>query len=280
MLIQPKPKALTVLALAAAMSPWTVRAWGQAAPPAQPPAEAPAQPEQAPAQPAAPEAGAEGLKPPAPLEPVKLLPDLPTVPVRRGATQYNVRMVDASLLPRDKPGIWVYDLAFKPLRMRTVEVPGKGRKQIHYLVYRVVNRTGKPHELVPQFTLVTDTGKRYEEAVLPNAVKIIQAREDPSIPLLGAVDVAGVLPPSTKEGVDNAVFGVAMWDDVDPKADRMSIFVRGLSDGYKQVDAPDGGKPVTKYKTLRIDLVRRGDDRNLNEREIELADPSYEWVYW
>ena len=220
------------------------------------------------------------LESPAELEKVVLLPTLSTVPVRRGAPAFNVQMVDASLLPRDKQGIWVLDFAFKPLRMKTIDVPNKGRRHVHYLYYRVVNRTGEAREFVPQFTLVTEGGKRYEEAVLPQAVGLIRAREDASIPLLGAVDVSGVIPPSKKEGVDDAVFGVAMWDNVDPAADRMSIYVRGLSDGYQQVTPPDGGKAVTKYKTLKIDLIRRGDEHNLNEKEILLAEPAYEWVYW
>src|SRR5262245_25232418 len=38
-----------------------------------------------------------------------------------------------------KPGIWVLDFAYKPVRVRTVEIPGKGRRQIYYLYYRVVN---------------------------------------------------------------------------------------------------------------------------------------------
>jgi hypothetical protein len=219
-------------------------------------------------------------KGPDPIPQATLLPTLKTIPVHKGAPAFNVQHVDASLLPRDKQGIWVLDFAFKPLRMITVEVPGRGRRQVHYLGYRVVNRTGQPREFVPQFTLLTDTGKRYEEAVLPKAVRLIQEREDGSIPLLGAVDIAGVIPPSTKEGVDDAVFGVAMWDGVDPHADRMSIYVRGLSDGYQQVTPADGGKPTVKYKTLRIDLIRRGDARNLNEKEIQLNDPSYEWIYW
>src|SRR5262249_33696449 len=92
---------------------------------------------------------APALTGPDPLPEVTLLPTLPTVPVRRGAPSFNVHMVDASLLPRDRPGIWVLDFAFKPLRMITVEVPGKGRRQIHYLYYRVVNHTGKPREFVP-----------------------------------------------------------------------------------------------------------------------------------
>lgn len=227
------------------------------------------------------DASPDGALPgPPPLEKVNLLPPLTTVPVRSDAPAFNVKSVDASLLPRDKEGIWVLNFAFKPLRMISVEVPGKGRRQVHYLPYRVVNRTGEPRDLVPQFILLTDTGKRYEEAVIPKAVKIIQAREDPTIPLLGAVEIAGVIPPSTKEGVDDAVFGVAIWDGVDPDADRMSIYVRGLSDGYVEVPATDGGKPRVRYKTLRIDLIRRGDNRNLNEKEIELAEPPFEWVYW
>lgn len=229
-------------------------------------------------KPEAPPAVARESPPEIPVD--KILPDLPTVPVRRGATAYNVKMVDASVLPRDKEGIWVLDIAYKPLRMYTIDGPDKGRRQVHYLYYKVVNRTGQPRQFVPQFTLVTDTGQRLEEAVLPKAVKLIQAREDPTYNLLGAVDVAGMIPPSTKEGVDDAVYGVAIWEGVDPKADRMSIYVRGLSDGYHEMKAPDSDKPVIRYKTLRIDLIRRGDHRNLNEKEIQLADPPHEWIYW
>lgn len=227
-----------------------------------------------------PRVAAAPLPVPPPVPPLKLDPVLATTPVRRGQQGPNVQMVDASLLPRDKQGIWVLNFAFKPMRMRTVDIPGKGRRQVHYLYYRVVNRTGQPREFVPQFTVITDSKRRFEESVIPKAVPLIQNREDPTIKVLGAVDVAGVLPPSTKQTVDDAVFGVALWDGIDPNADRMSIYVRGLSDGYQDGSSADGGKPVTKYKTLRIDLIRRGDARNLNEKEITLAEPPYEWVYW
>jgi hypothetical protein len=188
-------------------------------------------------------------------------------------------MVDASLLPRDKQGIWVVDFAFKPVRLRTIDTD-KGRRTIHYLYYRVINHTGKPRTFVPQFSLVTDTGQRLEDAVIPQAIPIIQAREDASVPLRGAVDIMGILPPSTKEGIDDAVYGVAVWDGVDPKADRFRIYVRGLSDGYQVVPGPEGSNPVVRYKTLQIEFIRRGDAHDLNEKEIQLNDPPYEWVYW
>lgn len=229
---------------------------------------------------------------PEPTPPATLGPVLPTHPVRRTAGGFvnqangkqvlNERWVDASLLPRDKQGIWVFDFAFRPIRIVTVDIPGKGRRQLHYMYYQVINRTGKPRMFVPQFTLITDTGKRYEDSVIPKAVELVQTREDPAIKLLGAVSVMGIVPESKKAGIDDAVFGVAIWEDVDPHADKFSVYVRGLSDGFVQADVPPEGsaKAPAKYKTLRIDFIRRGDQFDLKEREIQLLDPPYEWIYW
>ena len=209
-----------------------------------------------------------------------LVPDLRTLPVPHDRNVFNVQLVNAALIPRDKDGIWVLDFAFKPLRIKTVEIPGKGRKQVHYLYYKVTNRTGKPRMFVPEFIMVNEQGQKFPDNVVPQAVPLIQAREDATVPLLGAVNIMGMIPPSTKPEIDDSVFGVATWEKWDPKSDRFSIFVRGLSDGYKEVVDPTTNKPTTKYKTLRIDFIRRGDEHHLNEKEIYLNDPPYEWVYW
>lgn len=221
----------------------------------------------------------EDLKKPEEIPEFKLDRVLPTVAVAHDRPKYNVEMVSAAPLPRDKQGIWVLDFSFKKLRIVTVDIPGKGRRQVHYLYYKVVNRTGAPRMFAPQFIMVNEKDQRFEDTVLPQAIPVIRTREDGAIPLLGAVDVVGMIPPSTKAHIDDAVFGVAVWDKWDPHSDRYSIYVRGLSDGYKEVPN-ETGKPVAKYKTLRIDFIRRGDEHNLNEKEIELRDPAYEWVYW
>jgi hypothetical protein len=222
----------------------------------------------------------EKLPGPPTLADVTLVPDLRTIPVPHDRTVFNVQLVNAALIPRDKDGIWVLDFAFKPLRIRTVEIPGKGRRQVHYLYYKVTNRTGKPRVFVPEFIMVNELGQKFVDNVVPQAVPLIQAREDATIPLLGAVNVMGVIPSSTKPDVDDSVFGLATWDKWDPRSDRFSIYVRGLSDGYKELPAASGGKSTVKYKTLRIDFIRRGDQHNLNEKEINLNDPPYEWIYW
>ena len=85
--------------------------------------------------------------------------------------------------------------------------------------------------------MVNEAGQKFEDNVIPQAIPLIQAREDATIPLLGAVNIMGMIPPSTKPDVDDAVFGVATWDKWDPKSDRFSIYVRGLSDGYKEIPA-------------------------------------------
>ncbi len=226
--------------------------------------------------------GTLNLPSPKPVLEEQLVPMLQTVPVRHDLPRrsYNYQLINTALLPRDKEGIWVLDFAFKPLRIRDVEIPGKGRRPVYYLYYRVVNRTGKPRMFVPQFTMVNEEGKRFEDQIIPEVLPVIQAREDPTVPVLGAASIMGIIPPSTKQGVDDAVFGAAVWEKWDPKSDRFSIYVRGLTDGYKEMPNPAGGKPVVKYKTLRIDFIRRGDERNISEKEIELGDPAYEWVYW
>ncbi len=217
---------------------------------------------------------------PEPIKEVALGETLATHPIPRTVPGPSWIAVDPSPMPLDRKDIWILEFAFKPLRMIDVDIPGKGRRKVHYLYYRVVNRSGKPRMFVPQFTLVTDNGKRYGDSVLPQAVKNIQAREDPTKDLLGAVTVTGMIPPSTKNGVDDAVFGVAVWDNVDLAANGYKIFVQGLSDGYYEVKPPDDGKPYTRYKAVRIDFARPGDEFKANEREIRLLDPPYEWVYY
>jgi hypothetical protein len=232
--------------------------------------------------------GGEKLPGPPEVPKVQLGPVLSTVPERAGSApfRYNVSVVDTRRLPKDQQSIWVLDFAYLPIRIVTVDIPGKGRRQVYYMYYRVMNRTGEPRMFVPQFTIVTDTGKRHEDQVIPEAVKVIQAREKVEIALRGAVDIVGILPVSgTKEGIDDVVYGVAVWDGIDPQADAFKVYVRGLSNGYREVTppTPEGGQPAApriEHKTLQINYLRPGDEQNVHEREIRPGDPPYEWVYW
>ena len=80
--------------------------------------------------------------------------------------------------------------------------------------------------------------------------------------------------------IDRGVWGVAMWEDVDPQIDFFSIYVRGLSNASRWTDpearsswATPGTGPQFTYKTLQLNFWRPGDEMAPNEREIRFGAP-------
>ena len=89
-----------------------------------------------------------------------------------------------------------------------------------------------------------------------------------------------MIPPSTKEGVDDAVYGVAIWDNVDFDADSFKVFVRGLSDGYQDRPA-SGGRQALHPLQGPPDRLPESRRRPEAERAGDPpGDPPYDWVYY
>jgi hypothetical protein len=227
--------------------------------------------------------------------------------------------------------VWCLELSFKPLRMMVVDIPqasGKmQRKLVWYLVYRVrntgvaiapveqddgnfttINAAAQPHRFIPQFVLASqDTDsqgnrvrKEYLDRIVPAAMPAIQRREMPRGELLNSAEMAEqVLEPENGRML-GGLWGVAIWEDVDPEIDFFSVFVGGLTNAYRWQDAPEGfraGDPSGKgrtflRKTLQLNFWRPGDELAENEREIRFgAAPrraaaygttegvAYRWVY-
>lgn len=226
--------------------------------------------------------------------------------------------------------VWCLEFAFKPLRMIEVDVPQPTgrvqRKLIWYMVYRVRNTgaglAGQVKEdgtfetvakatdevrFLPELVLVSNdrsggerVRKAYLDRIVPAALGPIQQRELPRGVLLNSADVPlqqlKVEAGRTQEGV----WGVAMWEDVDPQIDFFSIYVRGLSNGVEWTDPPGafkvGNPPGTgrkfTYKTLQLNFWRPGDDIGENEREVRFGPApergafydsgegvAYRWIY-
>jgi hypothetical protein len=232
-------------------------------------------------------------------------------------------LYDMSAETRFQRAIWCLEFSFKPLRMIHVDVPqpsGKmQRKLVWYLVYRVKNtgqqlvpsakdplvitleKTDQAVRFQPSFVLQCyEYPKAYLDRLIPVAIGPIQRREDPNRPLLNSVQMAAQDIPVSSDRVDRSVWGVATWEDIDPRIDFFSIFVQGLTNAYRWVDPPGvyrPGDPPGKgrqftYKTLQLDFWRPGDKYNLSEREIHFGTPEgeakkygvdegvdYVWVY-
>lgn len=180
--------------------------------------------------------------------------------------------------------IWDLEFSFKTMRFVDIDVPqanGKmRRKTIWYMVYKVKNLTPEPVRFIPRFLLVSrDVDKKYPDRVIPLAAAEIQKREDVRRELANTVQIAGDIPPSP-EGEDNSVWGVATWESIDPRTDRFTVYVSGLSNSYRWQDTPEGRKFV--YKTLEINFWRPSDDEHEHEGEIRIGGPGevdYRWVY-
>lgn len=179
------------------------------------------------------------------------------------------------------PDIWTLKLVYRNPRYIMVEVPGKGRRLIWYMRYYLVNETGRPRRVIPDFTLVTDKGDVFHDVILPSAEKAVMMREDPSQPLHNSVTISKEpIPVTPAEGLPVAVHGVAFWDGGEKlmNAKSFEIFVSGLSNGYVRVEGDHGETPEMRRKTLRLTFTKPGDVFNPDPREIQIGG-SPAWIY-
>src|SRR5262249_2132733 len=145
--------------------------------------------------------------------------------------------------------IWCLEFTFKPVRMIWVDVPQANgrmqRKLIWYMIYHVKNTGGhlkptkdadnvytlKPVDrdvrFFPQFVLEAhEFRKAYLDRIIPVAISAIRQKEDPKRPLLNSVEIGGKLISVSSELVDKSVWGVATWEDIDPRVDYFSVYVQ------------------------------------------------------
>lgn len=206
--------------------------------------------------------------------------------------------------------VWCLEFAFKPLRMIEVDVPQPGgkmqRKLIWYLVYRVKNvgydlnpvgaedRWGqrlftfeevnfRTRRFFPRFVLRSlEYDKEYLDRIIPAAQRAIQKRENPGAKLHNSVEITQVEIPLSDERADRSVWGVATWQDIDPRIDFFVVFVGGLTNAFQTEDPPGAykaGDPpgtgrVYRHKTLQLNFWRPGDPVLEHEREIRYGMPA------
>ena len=226
--------------------------------------------------------------------------------------------------------VWCLELAFKPMRMVTVDVPQPNgrlqRKLIWYIVYRVRNTgaglTGQVQpdgkyvtanksfdklRFLPEFVLVSQdrsggrrVSKAYLDRIVPTALAVIKRRELPDGELLHSADVPTRELAIEAGRMQRGVWAVAMWEDVDPRIDFFSVYVRGLSNAYQWTDPegayakgdPPGTGRRFAHKTLQLNFWRPGDELDQDEREIRFGvaperasfydspeGVAYRWVY-
>ncbi len=190
------------------------------------------------------------------------------------------------------------DVRFKVPRIIKIKLPIRGERICWYMWYQVINYTDKPRDIAPYFEIVTlDHPGVYRDEILITAEEAIRKIEDPTgyQQIKNTILMSKHAIPMSKpadEAFPRAITGVAIWDagpadptKRDPKhkelsdTTRFSIFVRGLSNGFVEVDAPAPGlPPITQYKTLQLNFKRTGDRFSTDSRDIDFVGPP-QWIY-
>lgn len=191
--------------------------------------------------------------------------------------------------------VWSLDFAFKPVRSIAVEIPdakGELQKRIaYYMVYsvrnpgkgirseasdansevRIVELPAAPIRTLLRFQIVSkERGFMQDSTIEPVVKTLIEAKERVGQPLLDPIEMSQVQIPAD----GTPVWGVAIWMDVDPKADFFAVDVRGLTSAYR-IRVDEDAKTNFDRKTLRIYHWRAGDDLEPDKHRIRLGLPPY-----
>jgi hypothetical protein len=234
------------------------------------------------------------------------LPEIPGKDWMPELTAKSDTIFERAKLITLRRGVWNLEFAFKPLRTITVDVPQASgrmeRKLIWYLVYRVKNvgyhmepdpkidsfghttyevkEVNRSVRFFPSFILEThdlDQNTSYLDRVIPAAIDPIREKEKIDTPLYHSANISQQNIPWSEPPADESVWGVAMWEDVDPRVDFLSIFVKGLTNAYdyrQDTDPAVPGEPPSRFKmkTLQLNFWRPSDDRN-EDAEIRYGVP-------
>lgn len=194
--------------------------------------------------------------------------------------------------------VWSLEFGCKPLR-----VINYGGQNIWYLVYFVRNNSeartatsdgqssiqvqgaSKPIRFIPTLVLQShDVKTAYRDSVRSDVVNAIAKKERVTRGLLhDASSVSRLEIPVSTETADRRVWCVATWENVDPRADFLSVYVAGLTNAYRWEPPQAGYKPgeewreqdVVQSKVLQLNFWRAGDELDLNDLEFRFGIPLY-----
>jgi hypothetical protein len=242
--------------------------------------------------------------------------DLPEITVAQADLAWKPKRAPASttMVERAKArdarlDVWCLEFAFKPPRRIDVDVPvldratGELKMRVTpcwYLVYRVKNvgwrRTvteddptkrslqtfEKPVRFMPHFVLESLEGlsddegptayRGYLDRIVPAAMEPIRRRENPPGKLFDSASIA-----ENELAPDEERWGVAVWENVDPRIDFFSIYAQGLTNATRWRpkpagrDADSGDETDETLESLRLDFWRPGAAGNEPGDEMTLG---------
>ncbi len=125
---------------------------------------------------------------------------------------------------------------------------------------------------VENFSTGSYEKKSYLDRVMPTIVEQIRIEEKLDVKLHNSVEISALKLPVVKDENNLGTWGVATWEDIDPRVDYVSVFVQGITNAFKVKDLPDGSKKF-QHKTLQLNFWRPGDSVDETKDEIRVGVP-------
>lgn len=116
----------------------------------------------------------------------------------------------------------------------------------------------------------------YADKIRPSILRQIRNLEDPNQPLLDTLQMSASKLPLATNAEDGAVWGCAIWENVDPRVDYVSVFVSGLTNAYRIDNSADSAaalKKRTKKRTLQLNFWRPGDSVAQDQDDVNFGIP-------
>ncbi len=177
---------------------------------------------------------------------------------------------------------WVVEFEFKALRMITPSVGLGSGKVYWYMLYTLSNPSTVDRELYVQITASSDNNKEYADLFLPSVEKAIERKEN--APLWGKANLFESSrlrkPKDPRHNYTTLRAGekrecVAVFDRLDPNANKVLIRVAGLSNEIKEILKEDGAR-ILEQRIRELHFERPGDEHAITLDSFTLMDKG--WV--
>ena len=128
--------------------------------------------------------------------------------------------------------------------------------------------------------------KTWNDIYSPEVTKQIQRLEDPNVKLYNQQEMSELKIPLSENEASPGIWSVAIWEDVDPSINFVSVFVNGLTNAWRIDPDSRDAKSISEIKqlkkTLQMNFWRPGDsvlqERDMVQYGIPLVDGSNEQI--
>ena len=153
------------------------------------------------------------------------------------ASQSDLKMGQVPV-PSPTPVGWEFEFRFLDPERIDVQLPGQSEPETYwYIVYTVVNTSGRSQKFFPLFQIVTDDLRVYDTDIGIGTLVFDAIRERCKITHPYLVDPTKAIGPLLT-GEDNARESVAIWRNVDLTRNGFKVYVAGLSGETQLVRNP------------------------------------------